>query len=68
MLKLNSTNINLNSTNYLDMNINISNGKFEYELYDKRNDYSFQVISLPNLDSNIPMSAAYSVIYSLARF
>ena len=46
------------------MNININNNTFEYELYDKRNDYDFQVISLPNLKSNIPMAAAYSVIYS----
>ena len=64
MLELNSTNITQNSTNYLDMNINICNDKFEYELYDKRNDYNFQVISLPNLNSNIPISSAYSVIYS----
>ena len=65
VLDLNCTNINQQSTNYLDMNINIScRNIFEYKLYDKRNDYEFQVISLPNLKSNIPVSAGYSVIYS----
>ena len=46
------------------MNIQISDGKFDYKLYDKRRDYNFNVISLPNLKSNVPISAAYSVIYS----
>lgn len=63
-LVLNLTNINSLSTNYLDMTLTISDKKFNSVLYDKRNDYSFQVISLPNLKSNIPISAGYSVIYS----
>ena len=50
------------------MNINITNNttnnKFIYELYDKINDYDFRVISMPNLRSNVPINASYSVIYS----
>ena len=61
---LNPTNHDINSTNYLDINIKISNKKFSSLLYDKRNDFNFQVISLPNLKSNIPVTAGYSVIYS----
>lgn len=66
ILDLNSTNITINNANFLDMNIDInsSTNKFDYKLYDKRNDFSFKVISLPNLDSNIPKGAAHSVIYS----
>ena len=64
VLELNATNSNNSSSNYLDMSITMCNDKFEYELYDKRNDYDFQVISMPNLKSNIPVTAAYSVIYS----
>ena len=56
----------MNNANFLDMNININNStnKFEYKLYNKRNDFSFRVISLPNLESNVPKAAAHSVIYS----
>ena len=33
-------------------------------LYDKRNDYNFNIISLPNFKSNVPILPTYSVIYS----
>ena len=64
VLTLNKTNTSDIDTNYLDMNISIINNKFEYKLYDKRNDFDFKVISLPNLKSNIPINASHSVIYS----
>ena len=64
VLTLNNTNISAGSCNYLDMNITITNSKFNYTLYDKRNDYDFNVISLPNLKSNVPVSPTYSVLYS----
>ena len=38
-------------------------------LYDKRKDYSFQVISYPFLDGNIPNNLSYGVFISqLVRF
>ena len=51
---------------YLDMDITVNqtNKQFHYTLYDKRNDFSFKVISMPNLKSNIPISPAYGVFYS----
>ena len=62
MLTLNYTNNNNIDCNYLDMNISIVNDRFEYKLYDKRNDYNFKVISLPNFyKSNIPIKATHSV-------
>ena len=64
VLTLNNTNNPDKSCNYLDMNISILNNKFIYILYDKRNDYDFNVISLPNFKSNVPVSPTYSVIYS----
>ena len=51
ILDLNSTNTDNKSTNFLDMSINICRDKFEHRLYDKRNDYNFNVIYLPNLDT-----------------
>ena len=36
-------------------------GKFYFSLYDKRNDYDFDVISFPFLDGNIPKGQSYGV-------
>ena len=37
----------------MDITVNQTNKQFHYTLYDKRNDFSFKVISMPNLKSNI---------------
>ena len=39
---------------FLDMQINVSNGTFHTKVYDKRRDFSFNVVSFPNLRSNVP--------------
>ncbi len=45
-LTLNQTNTDPKNATYLDMNIQIVNGKFRTSLFDKRNDFGFKVISL----------------------
>ena len=44
---VNKTNVSVQKTNFLDMTNRIFRGKFYIKLYDKRNDYDFDVISLP---------------------
>ena len=46
------------------MNISINNKQFIHKLYDKRNDFTFKVISMPNMSSNIPFRPTYGVFYS----
>ena len=48
------------------MKISVVNDKFEHKMYDKRNDFPFNVISLPNLSGNIPIEQTYGVFYSQA--
>ena len=48
----------------MDISVNQTSKKFQYTLYDKRNDFPFKVISMPNLRSNIPLAPAYGVFYS----
>ena len=63
------TNISARKTNFLDLTISIYRGKFYVMLYDKRNDYSFEVINYPFLDGNIPKNQSYGVFISqLVRF
>ena len=61
---LNKTNSSTTTANYLDLKISIDNNKFKTELYDKRNEFSFKVISLPHVDSNVPACCSYGVFAS----
>ena len=65
-LELKNTASSTTKAAYLDMDIavNQASKKLEYTLYDKRNDFPFRVISMPNLQSNIPIAPAYGVFYS----
>ena len=61
---VNKTNVSVPRTNFLDMTISIYRGKFYIKLYDKRNDYDFDVISFPYLDGNIPKGQSYGTFIS----
>ena len=63
-MKLNKTNILSTSANYLDVHIEIIDGKFITSIYDKRKDFNFKIISLPHMSSNIPSGPAYGVYIS----
>ena len=55
------TNDSSMSTTFLDLDICIANGKFSTKLYDKRRDFKFDVVTFPNLRSNIPVRPSYGV-------
>ena len=46
------------------MTISIYRDKFYIKLHDKRNEYDFDVISLPYLDGNIPKGQSYGIFIS----
>jgi hypothetical protein len=50
---------------YLDVLLKLdANGKITIQLYDKRDDFNFSIVNLPNLYSNIPASPACSAYIS----
>ena len=61
---LERTNICSKKSNFLDLNICVNENQFVTNLYDKRNDFDFKVISMPNLKSNVPERRSYDVFYS----
>ena len=64
-----NTNIHRTNVHYLDLNIFLQSGIFKYSLFDKRNDFNFNVISYPFLSGNIPKIPTYGVYVSqLIRF
>ena len=49
---------------FLDLEINVSNGTFVYKLFDKRNDFPFFIIRMPDLSGNIPSHVFYGSVMS----
>ena len=54
----------------MDLHLSISNGFVKTKIYDKRDDFDFDIIAnLPFLDGDVPRSAFYGVYISqLIRF
>ena len=67
-LTVNKENISSLSANYLDVSITVSNKKFITKIYDKRDDFKFNVNSLPHASSKINLhSASHVYIGQLLR-
>ena len=52
---------NTRKSPYLDLDITITSNQFITKIYDKREDFNFDIINFPHLDSNIPNTSAYGV-------
>ena len=54
---------------FLDLNLSITNGIVSSKIYDKRDDFNFEIINFPFLDIDVPRSPSYGVYISqLIRF
>jgi hypothetical protein len=49
---------------YLDLNLEIIDGKIHSKLYDKRDDFGFKIVNFPDLSGNIPNKESYGVFVS----
>ena len=54
---------------FLDLNLCISNGTVSTKVYDKRDDFDFDIVNFPFLDGDVPRRTSYGVnISQLIRF
>ena len=54
-----------NHASYLDLLLSFDhNNRLQVKLYDKRDDFDFNIVNFPFLCSNIPLSPAYGVYIS----
>ena len=60
-LILKKENVNNQETTFLDLDIKIKDKQFHVKLYDKRDAFNFNIVSYPDLSSNIPKRPAYGV-------
>ena len=54
---------------FLDLHLSISNGLVSSKVYDKRDDFDFDIVNFPFLDDDVPRRPSYGVYISqLIRF
>ena len=58
-----SNDSNITEVAFLDLSVSVVNNKFETRIYCKTDDYNFEVISLPFLDSNVCNDMCYNVYF-----
>ena len=68
-LRLNKANSSDTEAPFLDLNLSISYGTVSNKIYDKRDDFDFDIDNLPFLDGDVPRCTTYDVyITQLIRF
>ena len=66
--QLNKANVSDTEASFLDLHVSISDGFVKTKIYDKRDDFDFDIVNFPFLD-DIPRSTSYGVYISqLIRF
>ena len=68
-LQLNKANTSDTEAPFLDLHLSISNEFVSSKIYDKRDDFDFDIVNFPFLDDDVPRSTSYGVYISqLIRF
>ena len=49
---------------FLDLNLSITNGIVSSKIYDKRDNFNFEIVNFPFLDGDVPRSPSYGVYIS----
>ena len=63
-LELKETTENHMECSFLDIMMYNDNGELKFKLYDKRDEFQFNIVNYPYMDSNIPLGPAYGVYVS----
>ena len=68
-LQLNKANTSDTEAGFLDLHLSISNDIVSTKIYDKRDNFDFEIVNFPFLDGDVPRSTSYEVYISqLIRF
>ena len=63
-LQLNKANSSDTEAPFLDLNLSITNSIVSSKIYDKRDDFNFEIVNFPFLDGDVPRSPSYGVYIS----
>ena len=59
-LQLNKANASDNEAAFLDLNLSIHNDTVSTKIYDKRDDFDFDIVKFPFLDGDVPRRPSYT--------
>ena len=62
--QLNKANFSDTEAPFLDLNFSITNGIVSSKIYNKRDDFNFEIENFPFLDEDVPRSPSYGVYIS----
>ena len=65
-LQLNEANTSDSEATFLDLHLSISNDIVSTKIYDKRDDFDFEIVNFPFLDGDVPQSTAFGVYLYLS--
>ena len=60
-LQLNKANTSDTEAAFLDLSLSIHNDIFSTKIYDKRDDFNFDIVDFPFLDGDVPQRPSYDV-------
>ena len=63
-LQLNKVIVSDTEDSFLDLHLSISDGFVKTKIYDKRDDFDFDIVNFPSLDGDVPRSTTYGVYIS----
>ena len=63
-LQLGGSNTSDTEAAFLDLHLSISNDMFSTRIYDKRDDFDFEIVHFPFLDGDVPRTASCGVCVS----
>ena len=67
-LQLHKANTTDTEAAFLDLHLSISNDILSTKIYDKRDDFDFEIVNFPFLDGDVPCSTSYGVYISQLIF
>ena len=68
-LQLNKANTSDAKATFLDLHLSVYNDIVSTKIYDKRDDFDFEIVNFPFLDGDVPRSTSYGVyIAQLIQF
>ena len=67
-LQLNRANSSDTEAPFLDLNLCLSNGTVSIKIYDKRDDFDFDIVNFPFLGGDVPRCTSYGEKYLNIRF
>ena len=67
-LQLNKANTSDTKTAFLDVHLSISNDIVSIKIYDKRDDFDYEIVNFPFLDGDVLRSTSYGVYISTHSF